>query len=81
MHALTDDRLRPETAGDEPPLDPDAIDRAYRLHRARRNARDERRRELRRAGARFWFVVLLLLVASLALAVFIVDQVQQLFGI
>jgi len=65
----------------EPPLDPDAVERAYWHHRARRYARIERRRESRRAGARFWLVMLLLAAASLALAVFIAEQVQHLFGI
>jgi len=68
-------------ASDEPPLDPDAVERAYWHHRARRYARIERRRETRRAGARFWLVMLLLLAVSVALAVFIVQQVQHLFGI
>jgi hypothetical protein len=65
----------------EPPLDPYAIADAYRLHRARRRARIERRREKRRAGLRFWLVVLVLIAASVALVVLVVDEVQKLFGI
>jgi hypothetical protein len=66
---------------DEPPLDPVAIERAYRLHRARRRARVEHQREKRRAGLRFWLVVLVLIASSIALAVLIVDEVQRLFGV
>ncbi|TML71269.1 MAG: hypothetical protein E6G14_03585 [Actinobacteria bacterium] len=64
-----------------PPLDAHAIERAYRLHRARRRARVERRREKRRAGLRFWLVVLLLVAASVTLGVLIVQEVQRLFGV
>jgi len=63
------------------PLDPYAVERAYRLHRARRRARVERHREQRRAGLRFWLVVLVLVAASLALGVLIVQEVQRLFGV
>ena len=68
----------PESA---PPLDPNAVERAYRLHRARRRARFERHREKRRAGLRFWLVVLVLVAASLALGVLVVQEVQRLFGV
>ena len=45
----------------EPPtLDPDAVRRSYRVHRARRAARVAHRRRSRMAGARFWIVLLLL---------------------
>ncbi len=64
-----------------PPLDPQAVERAYRLHRARRRARVERRREKRRAGLRFWLVVLVLVAASITLGVLIVQEVQRLFGV
>ncbi len=67
--------------GSTPPLDPQAIERAYRLHRARRRARVERRREKRRAGLRFWLVVLVLIAASVTLGVLIVQEVQRLFGV
>jgi hypothetical protein len=70
------------TAPDEaPPIDPDAIEDAYRYHRARRRARVEHHRSLRRAGLRFWVVLLLLVVASVALVVTVWGQVQQLFGL
>ena len=71
----------PDEHGDEPPLDPGAIDRAYWHHRALRYARVERRRENRRAGARFWLVMALLLAVCVVLAAFILQRVQHLFGI
>ena len=45
---------------EDPPVDPGAIDRAYRYHRARRNARIRRKREKSKARLRFMltFVVL-----------------------
>ena len=64
-----------------PPLDEHAVERAYRLHRARRRLRVERRREKRRAGLRFWLVVLVLVAASLTLGILIVQEVQRLFGV
>ena len=67
---------------DEPPaLDPAAIDRAYRLQRAKRRARVEHEKRARHAGLRFWIVVWLLLFASVVLALTIWDQMQQLFGL
>jgi len=78
--ALRDEIAIPD-AGVEPPLDPYAIQDAYRLHRARRRARIEHLREKRRAGLRFWLVVLVLIAASVALVVVVVDEVQKLFGV
>lgn len=63
------------------PLDPRAVERSYRLHRARRRARVEHHREKRMAGLRFWLVVLILVAASLAIGVLVVDEVQRLFGV
>jgi hypothetical protein len=68
-------------SGSAPPVDPDAVRQAYLLHRARRRARFERHREKRRAGLRFWLVVLALISASIAVAVVIVDEIQRLFGV
>jgi hypothetical protein len=64
-----------------PPVDPAAIDRAYRFYRAQRHAKLEHHRETRIARARFWAVLGVLVLASLVLAVTIWDQVSQLFGI
>jgi hypothetical protein len=66
---------------EEPPVDPTAIDRAYRLHRARRRARLERRRE--RARARLRFVAATLVLAALAVVLLLVlwHEVQSVFGL
>ena len=73
--------VAPRESESAPPLDPHAVEKAERLPRARRRARVERHREKRRAGLRFWLVVLVLVVASLALGVLIVQEVQRLFGV
>jgi cell division septal protein FtsQ len=73
---------RRQPAHDEaPPVDPHAVDRAYRLERAKRRARMERQRASRRAGIRFAVTLLLLLALSIALVVLIWQQVQRLFGL
>ena len=66
---------------DEPPVDPAAIDRAYRLHRARRRARVERHRERSRARLRFFVVVFLLVAAAIALLLTLWHEVQSVFGL
>ncbi len=66
---------------DEPPIDPGAVREAYRLHRARRKARIEHRKRTRRAGIRFWLVLLALLAASVVVAVTAWHEIQQLFGL
>lgn len=67
---------------DEPPLaDPSAIQRAYRLERAKRRAKVEHRRRAKHAGLRFWVVLWVLLFASVILALTIWAQVEQLFGL
>lgn len=63
-----------------PPIDPTAVQRAYRLERARRRVRDERRRDKRRASRRFWVIMLGLVVACVLLAMTVWHEVQQLFG-
>jgi hypothetical protein len=64
-----------------PPVDPYAVDRAYRVERAKRRARIARRRESRRADVRFFVTILVLLAVSIALVVTVWRQVQELFGI
>jgi hypothetical protein len=65
-----------------PPVDPaPAVDRAYHFHRARRRARIERKRNVRRAGLRFWIFLFLLLALTLFLALTVWHQIQRLFGI
>jgi hypothetical protein len=65
----------------ETPVDPTAIDRAYHVHRARRRAKVERKRESRRANLRYFVVFLFLLVALVVLSLTVWRQVQQLFGL
>jgi hypothetical protein len=72
-------RRSPRT--DAPPLDPTAVDRAYRFYRAQRYARTEHRRATRHARLRFWVVVALLLLACLVLAVTVWDEIERLFGL
>jgi len=66
---------------DPPTLDPAAVDRAYRLERARRRARVERSRASQRASLRFIVVLVLLLLCALVLAFAVRREVQQLFGL
>jgi hypothetical protein len=66
---------------DEPPLDPEAIPRAYRFHRAQRRAKFERRQRSREAALRFLVVFTLLLAGAIAIALVMWHEVQRLFGI
>lgn len=68
-------------AGDTPPIDPDAVRREYRRHRARRKARVEHRRRAKRAGARFWIVLVLLIAVAVVIALSAWQQIGQLFGL
>lgn len=72
---------RRQPAHEAPPVDPYAVDRAYRLERAKRRARMARQRASRRAGIRFAVTLLLLLALSVTLVVLIWQQVQRLFGL
>jgi hypothetical protein len=55
---------RRQHAHEPPPVDPTAIDRAYRLERAKRRARVERQRARRRAAIRFFVTLLRRLAAD-----------------
>ena len=66
---------------DAPSLDPDAVRRSYQHHRARRRARVEHVRRSRRAGARFWVVLLLLVAACMVLAMTTWREIGRLFGL
>ena len=72
---------RPDAVDDPPAYDPTAIDRAYRFHRARRRAREERIRERGLASLRFWTVLLVLLVLTAYLSLVVWRQIEQLFGL
>jgi anti-sigma-K factor RskA len=66
---------------DEPPLDPEAIPRSYRHHRARRAARARRHREKRWAGVRFWLVLAIVVAVAVALAARTLGEIERVFGL
>jgi cell division septal protein FtsQ len=68
-------------APDDPPVDPEAIDRAYHYHRARRNARIRRQREKARARLRFILVFAFLAVLAIVLMLTVWHEVQKVFGL
>jgi hypothetical protein len=72
---------RPDAVEDPPAYDPAAIDRAYRFHRARRRARENRVRERGLARVRFWTVLLVLLVLTAYFSIVVWRQIEQLFGL
>ena len=71
-------RLEPD---ETPALDPDAVRRSYQFHRARRRARVEHVRRTKRAGARFWVVLVLLVAACVLLAMTTWREIGRLFGL
>ncbi len=72
---------RRQHAQEPPPVDPAAIDRAYRLERAKRRARIERQRARRHAAIRFFVTLILLLALTVVLVVVVWRQIQSLFGL
>jgi hypothetical protein len=62
-------------------LDPTAIHRNYRRQRIKRRAHEDRARERSLARLRFWLVLIVVIATSVALAILIWNQVQQLFGL
>ena len=64
-----------------PELDPYAVDRAYRLHRARRQARLDRQQARRNAHLRFFVVILVLVGLSGFIALTVWREIEQLFGL
>ena len=72
----------PTTAREEaPPLDPGAVERAYRFHRARRAARAQWHRERKRAGFRFWLVLALVVAVAVLLASRTLGEIERVFGL
>jgi hypothetical protein len=70
------------SAVERPPLaDPSEIERAYRLAKARRHARLERRRETQLARFRFWFVLAALVIMIAVVGVTVWREIQRLFGL
>jgi len=68
-------------ADEEPPLDPEAVERAYRFHRARRAAKAKRHRERRWAGLRFWIVLALVVAVTAVLAARTLGEIERVFGL
>lgn len=66
---------------DAPSFDRVAVERAYRLQRARRRARVARTREKKRAGLRFLLVLVALLALSIYLSLTVWHEVERLFGL
>lgn len=66
---------------EEPPLDPEAVERAYRFHRARRAAKAKWHREKRWAGLRFWVVLALVVAVTALLAARTLGEIERVFGL
>jgi hypothetical protein len=66
---------------EESPVDPEAIDRAYHYHRARRNARLRRKREKTHARLRFYLAFAFLTGLALFLLLTSWHEVQKVFGL
>ena len=66
---------------DVPTINPEAVREEYWRARARRRAKIEHRRRTKRAGARFWIVLLLLLAVFALLATTTWREIGQLFGL
>jgi hypothetical protein len=62
-------------------LDPTAVHRNYRRERIKRRVLEERARERSLASLRFWLVFTAVIATSIALAILIWNQIQQLFGL
>jgi hypothetical protein len=69
------------TSDETPPLDPEAVERAYHFHRARRAAREQWKRERRHASLRFWLVLAFVIGAAIFLAARTLGEIEQLFGL
>ena len=69
------------SAVEEPPLDPHAVSRAYRHHRARRAAKKRRHREKRWAGVRFWLVLALVVIVTGVIATRTLGEIERVFGL
>jgi hypothetical protein len=75
------DEVRIAQPDDDPPIDPRSFQRTLRQARARRRARIEHHRELRRARLRFLVLVLALLFLVVFLALSVWEKIEALFGL
>jgi hypothetical protein len=66
---------------DDPPIDPDAVERGLALTRAKRRARIEHKREAHRARIRFLFLLLGLVLLTLIISLSIWQKIQDVFGL
>lgn len=71
----------PQAPDDAPPLDPDAVERAYHFHRARRRVRLRHQRGARNAHLRFFVVLAVLFGLSVFVALTVWREIEQLFGL
>jgi hypothetical protein len=81
LDLMAEPAQRQSPPAEAPPLDPTAVQRAYRFYRAQRYAKVEHLRETRMAHARFWAFLGLLLLACLVVAVTVWGEVTKLFGL
>jgi hypothetical protein len=73
---------RPQAPDDDaPPLDPTAVERAYRRERARRRARHHRANAARSSNARFWVVLAVLTFLTVFFSLTAWHEIQTTFGI
>jgi len=71
----------PKTPPDVPVYDSSSVQREYRRHRAKRQARARRTRQRRANNMRFWLIVIALIALSVYLSIAMWHQVQRLFGL
>lgn len=67
--------------GEDPPIDPFAVERRLRRERAKRRARIEHRREQRIAGLRFLVLIGVLVFVTLFIGLSIWEKIRTLFGL
>jgi hypothetical protein len=72
---------RVEAPPSVPTYDPTAVERAYVLYRARRDARVRRTRARRTARLRFFLVLAVLLALSVYIALAVWHEIQRMFGL
>jgi len=74
-------KVGPTVSDEAPPLDPEAVARAYRFHRARRAARAQRHHETRLASVRFWLVLALVVLVGALLVARTMGEIERVFGL